>query len=201
MLALTDGETEAWEAGGWPKVSPNGACLPGLGGWLQNLPCHQPWAGKKGSKPRAYLIYPWVGGREQVCSCLGLCRLRAAMPAGDAPTAQKGTLRWQVTGPPQEELWREERGVSFVSQGPSLSRGRSRPRGQKQQQPGRRTFPAERPLPQPGAQCQPETGRGDPQRPPRPRRRTLILFRRQRLTPPAGRERSHTPAAHLPVVN
>lgn len=149
--------------------------------WLRNLPRHQPGAGKEGSKARAYLIPPWGENRfVPAPDCLSGPR----GPAGDAPTAQKGTLRRPVTGPPQEALWRAGEGFPpFHNDPPSpLARSNGTAGGR---------FLRSGPSHSPGAQWQPETRHSDPGAAPALGRRTLIPFRRQRLTPPAGRERTH----------
>lgn len=97
MSALTDGETEAWEAGRLTQGLTQCAHLLQVGVCWPPEPalfCHHAWAGREGSKPRTYLIHPW--GKDtfvpaQMCSQTArLWRRR--------PTSQRGTLRWRGRG-------------------------------------------------------------------------------------------------------
>lgn len=99
--ARTHGETEAWVSWQLTRGLP-WWCLPSRleSAGSRMCPATRPWAGKQGSKPRAYLIRLW--GKGQVCSCLRRAARRRCC-AGDAPTAQKGTRGGRVTGAPQEE--------------------------------------------------------------------------------------------------
>lgn len=156
-------------------------CLPGLG-LLAPESALSPAVGWEGRIKAQGLFDPSLE-RRQVCSCLRRAARRRC--SEDAPTAPKGTLRrpgHETSSGRALAGWQ----TSFLHFTMTLPPWRAQP-PKMPKTTAARTADTERPRPQPGAQCQPETRPGDPARPPAPPgRRTLIPSRRQRLPPPAG---------------
>lgn len=97
---MTRGETEAWESGRLTQSLTHLWSRACLGGWgllaSRTCPLLSPaWAWKEGIKAQG-LFDPSLG-REQVCSC-PRCAARRRCAGGDAPTLQRGTLRWPGHG-------------------------------------------------------------------------------------------------------
>lgn len=125
---------------------------------------------------------------------------QTALSGADAPTSQRGTLRWlevggrgtEVTGPPREEPWRVGRGVSSFQ--PLLPWRAQPPKGPKAT--ATQTTDISCGAAPPTVRCQPETGhRGRARRPTPPAREREALSearggRPTRLPAPTCRGRS-----------
>lgn len=187
MPVLTAEETEACEQRGCCT------CLQGSGHWPPEpaLSCHQYWAGRKGSKLRAYLIHPWIKDRfvpAQMCTQTARLRRRG-------PTSQKGTGGGGRVSP--DRLRKSPSGMGeefppFHNDPPSLqgadaqgAKGNSHPDG------GHFLGSGPSHSPDPRAQCQQEARHLRQEWPPAPPERgAQIPFRGHKVTDAPCRGRS-----------